>query len=323
MISKAGLKPRAPSGAIRTSADAEHLVLRPELDRHGIPARGLGVERGLRRSHHERRAHAGRGQRQRERSHLVHHVAVGGHPIGAHHDRVDHPARDDRGARRIHDDPVVRSEALQLPGREAAALQQRPGLTHVHQTQPTQCQQRVDDTQCGPPFDGREGPGVAMRVEPKLVGADQPEKQPGSGGRDRPVHLAVLGQDPQCLVLDRCGTLRQARRHAIHATREVHRRRPGSSQPLHGGPQRGLVPARSPRLLDGEQHANGPSGTQRWGTADGQPTDRVDQLVHGRDPQLALLSRQSSLIEQDDVIVRPVDGAHGTSTDFRSNSPRG
>ena len=44
VTSKAGLRPRAPVGAIRSSLMVEHLVLRSELDWHVRAARRLGVD---------------------------------------------------------------------------------------------------------------------------------------------------------------------------------------------------------------------------------------------------------------------------------------
>ena len=142
----------------------------------------------------------------------------------------------------------------------------------------------MDDSERRAPFDGGQGSGVAVRVDPNVLGLGELDEQLGSRFADGPVRSDVLGEDAKRLGLDRCGTVGQARQHPVDAAGKVDRRRAGGPQALHGGEQRRLVPARSLRFLYGEHHAEGARCAQRRCPAHGEPADRVDQVVDGRDP---------------------------------------
>jgi hypothetical protein len=62
--------------------------------------------------------------------------------------------------------------------------------------------------------------------------------------------------------------------------------------------------------VGGEGDAEGAGGAERRCTADGEPADRVDQLVRIGDVQPAFLVRQRGLVDEADRAVGPVDAPH-------------
>ena len=87
---------------------------------------GSSVER--RRDDDERQPVVRREDGETVRPDLVRRVAVGGDPVGARHHEVDLAAGHERRRRPVRDHGMRDGELLELPRREAAALQERPRL---------------------------------------------------------------------------------------------------------------------------------------------------------------------------------------------------
>ena len=63
---------------------------------------------------------------------LVHHIAVGGHPVGTDDDQVDAPGGHQAGGGAVADQGEVDAGASQFPSGQAGALEQWPRFIHIH-----------------------------------------------------------------------------------------------------------------------------------------------------------------------------------------------
>ena len=162
VTSKAGFTAAVPSGAIATpfserprSAPRSSISISAPV---GVAASRVDSER-RRRKGPPRGARRGRG----EGSDLVGSVAVRGDAVGAGEHDVRGAAREQERRGRSTIEPVRRADALQLPRRQARALQQRPRLEHERLLEPALLVQGLDDGERGAPLDRREAARVADR----------------------------------------------------------------------------------------------------------------------------------------------------------------
>src|ERR1700678_2858487 len=111
--------------------------------------------------------------------------------------------------------------------------------------------------------------------------------------------------DGQRRGLDRRAAQRYPGRDRRYLAAEVDGGRPRAGDALDLCVQPRAVPALTAGLVNRERYAERAGRAEQRGTPDGQPGDRVDQLVHGRDAQHPDLMRQRRLIESLDVPVPP------------------
>ncbi|HEV2871054.1 MAG TPA: hypothetical protein VG409_06485, partial [Actinomycetota bacterium] len=194
VTSKAGFQTAAASGGQAGPGDRADLGGRALLDLDGGAAGGLGVEAGQRPDHVEGDA-VGPGQHgQAVGADLVGGVAVGGHPVAADQHGVDQAAGHGRAGGGVGHHRDRDAGGDQLPGGEAGALEQRPGLGGQHLDRLPGRRLGVDDPEGGAEPGGGQAPGVAVGEQPVAGGQLDPAGigHPGAGG-------PVLLQDGQGL----------------------------------------------------------------------------------------------------------------------------
>ena len=85
---------------------------------------------------------------------------------------------------------------------------------------------------------------------------------------------------------------------------------PGVGDPLDRRRQAGLVPVLFLRLAGGQGDAEGARDAEHRRAADGQPGDRVHQLVDRGEMKHADLVRERRLVDGDDMPVAPAEDLH-------------
>ena len=80
-------------------------------------------------------------------AHLVGEVAVGGYPVRAHQHPLHFAVPQQQGGHAVRDEGGGDAQTLELPGREAATLQEGPGLVRVDMEALTLLVGPTDDTQ--------------------------------------------------------------------------------------------------------------------------------------------------------------------------------
>jgi len=133
----------------------EHLVLVPFLDHDVLAPPDGQVDRGGRRGHDEGDPGSLTGERQTDRTDLVHCVTVRGDTVGPDDRDVDKTSQDGACGRAVSLYDVLDPVLQELPARQARTLQKRPCLVGIHETQATTLVQLVDDSVCGAPSAGR------------------------------------------------------------------------------------------------------------------------------------------------------------------------
>jgi hypothetical protein len=106
----------------------------------------------------------------------------------------------------------------------------------------------------------------------------------------------------------------QERHDAVDGPGEVHRGRAGIAQPGDLTAQARVVPPLPLALRDGDRDAERPDRAERWGAADGEADDRIDERVDVGGLEVDLLDRQAGLVEQPhrrDRLVEPLHRPDG------------
>jgi hypothetical protein len=125
-----------------------------------------------------------------------------------------------------------------------------------------------------------------------------------------PARLLVLGQHGQRLVQHGVGALGQPGQHTLDRPAQVHRGRPGVRDPPRVASHRGLVQSTVGRAVTagGERHAEGTGQPDHRRSADHEPADGVDDLVHRRELHDAEARRQRGLVDREDCRSVPAEG---------------
>ena len=262
------------------------------LDRDPGAAVELGVDRGGGARDHERDAGGAGGERQAVGADLVGHVPVGRHAIAADHHRVDLAARDEAGGRAVGQQLVLDARAAELPHRQPAALEQRPGLVHQHPDRPA-VGQLEDHGEARPAPPGGERAGVAVREHGPRTG-----QQVGAVGRHARAGLVLLGVDGLCLRArgrPEVGGIRGQRgvAHTVDRAPEIGRGRPGGAQASPGRLE--TVPRRARGDLHGQAVGGGDPDQRR--AADAEAADGRGGVVRPAEHDHPLLERQQRLVE--------------------------
>ena len=220
-----------------------------------------------------------RGDRERVGADLVRGVAVGGDAVGADDHGVDVPVREPRGRGALGHHGHRDARALELPGGQPRALQQRARLAREHLDLLARGGLRVDHAERGAPAAGGEAAGVAERHQPARA------RQLGAAVlADQPARLAVLREDRERLGLDGAAQRRPVGRaarggeHAVDRPREVDRRRPRGAH-RRGGLSQALRRRLRPELVGREHDAERAADPDRGRAADREPRDRLDDLL--------------------------------------------
>ena len=202
--------------------------------------------------------------------------------------------------------------ALQLPGREPGALEQRPGLVGEDAERDALLVGGEDDRQGRAVIGRGQAAGVAVGQD-ALAGLDQLR----AVAADRPAHRPVLVVDPAGLVEQPLQQLRPAGcqpgrdRNGVHAVQrpeQVHRGRPAGAEGCGRRAERiadrlGVIDPSRPRPDHGPVGRRDPD---RRRTADPQRPDRLPDRGHVPAVDLDGLGRQSRLVDQADQTRRRV-----------------
>ena len=225
------------------------------------------------------------GERQPVRADLVGHVAVRGHPVGAHHHGVRQPLADQERSGAVAHQPVLDAELAEFPAGQSGALQQRPGLVHDHVAERALVVQGADDAERRAPAQAGEAAGVAVGVHAERSRAAAVPQVRGAAPADLVAHRDGELDDGQRRGFNRRAAQRYPGRDRRYLAAEVDGGRPCAGDALDLRVQPGGVPALTAGLVNRERHAERAGRTEQRGTPDGQPGNRVDQLVHGGDAQ--------------------------------------
>ena len=281
------------------------LLVRAQLDRDRGAGRRRLIDGRLGHRDQERDAGPVRGEGQAEGADLVGHVAVRGDPVGPHHHGVGQPLADQERSGAIACEPVLDAELPELPAGQPGALQQGPGLVHDHVPQRPVGVQRADHPERRAPAQAGEAAGVAVGVDPERLAAAGGAQVGGAALADLVAGRGGELHHGQGRGLDGPVALRQVSRDRRYLTPEVDRGRPRVGDPLDLRVQPRAVPALAAGLAGGERHAERAGRAEHRRAPDGQPGNRVEELIHGGDTQDADLMRQLRLIQRFNVPVPP------------------
>jgi hypothetical protein len=132
------------------------------LDRDVRPRRRRAIKSRSRSDHVERNAVMRRQDGERIRSDLVRGVAVCGDPVCSGHDLRDLAPSHQRAGCGVGDDHVRDAGTLELPGRQAAALQEGPRLVDEDCGNQAAAEGGADRAEPAPVATGRQSAGVAV-----------------------------------------------------------------------------------------------------------------------------------------------------------------
>ena len=165
------------------------------------------------------------------------------------------------GAARVHQQPERRTHLRQLPGGEARALEQRPGLEGQDFGKEAARVQLTDHAEGRAPLDRSKSAGVADCHDPCRFAAGERHDDVRAAGGHRSTRGNVLIAHRERLCQDRARAIGQPRKCPVHAPCQVHRGGTGSTQARRSMAHLGLV-----RQLR-RQLAQPPSLRQRPGPA--------------------------------------------------------
>ncbi len=226
---------------------------------------------------------------------FVHHVAIGGHPVGADDHEVHAILAHQMRRRAVADERAVDAGGAEFPGGEAGALEHGPGLVHEDVERHAALVGEIHRCRGGAEFGDGQCPSVAMR-EDVGAGGDERETVPANGAAHRRI-LGVNGLGFLHEVLAVGGGFE----HPAHGPCQVDRGWTGCEQGLGGGIE-GLA------LAPGQGHAI------RRGDADGgsathdEVADGHRHLFGAVQLKLGGHARQAALIEQPEVAAVPPNG---------------
>ena len=220
---------------------------------------------------------------------LVRGVAVGGDPVGARHHEVDLAAGHERRRRPVRDHGMRDGELLELPRREAAALQERPRLVDPDVRDATRLVRGADCSERRSVATRREPARVAVREDARSL-----REQLHRVRAHRTAALDLVGVDP-------LGPLaRRVVAHRLERPAEVDRRRAGRGERRERG-----VEVVAP--LGGERHAVRGRDPDGRSAANGEHADRLGELGHRPAAEVDLMLREQALVEHDDGVVLETD----------------